>query len=265
MTPLQPPKGRYVTLSIHDVSPHTFPIVKEMIARLEMLGARHFSLLVIPNHHNLGHFLDAPEFCHWLQERTALGDEAVIHGYYHLRHPHPRESLRDKITTRFYTAGEGEFFDINGADALRLVIQAREEFRMLGINPEGFIAPAWLLSPGGEAALRKLGLLYTTRLKTVCHLPTGQTYPTQSLVWSARSFWRRMASRLWNSMLARRLRHNPLMRIGIHPVDFRYRGLWRQIETLASRALADRTPITYAGWVTAATAPISEPAHALKS
>ena len=265
MTPLQPPKGRYVTVSIHDVSPHTFSIVQEMIARLEKLGARNFSLLVIPNHHNLGHFLDDPEFCHWLQERTSLGDEVVIHGYYHLRHPHPGESLRDKITTRFYTAGEGEFFDIVGADAMRLLIQAREEFRMLGINPLGFIAPAWLLSTGAEAAMRKLGLLYTTRLKTVCHLPGGEVHKSQSLVWSARSFWRRLVSRVWNAMLARRLRHNPLMRIGIHPIDFRYRGLWRQIETLTSRALTDRTPITYAGWVTAATAPAPEPAHAFQS
>lgn len=267
MTPLQPPTGRYVTVSVHDVSPLTFSVTRELLARLEAVGARHFSLLVIPNHHGRGHILDDPEFRRWLLEREAQGDEVVIHGYYHLRTPRPSETVREKITTRFYTAGEGEFFDISGAEALRLVIHARDEFRMVGLNPEGFIAPAWLLSAAGEAALKKLGLLYTTRLKNVIHLPSGQSHSTQSLVWSARSLWRRLASRGWNAILARRLKHNPLLRIGIHPVDFNYRALWKQVEALTAQALADRTPTTYLEWIKAATAArtLPVPDHALQS
>lgn len=257
MTPLPPlagrHAGRYLTVSIHDVSPRTLALTKEILARLETVGARHFSLLVIPDHHAQGHFLDDPKFCNWMHQRIAQGDEIVIHGYYHRRAPRPSETLREKITTRFYTAGEGEFFDISGAEALRLVSQAREEFRKLGIDPEGFVAPAWLLSAAGESALRKLGLKHTTRLTTLYHLPSGRSHATQSLVWSARSGWRRVVSRLWNARLFRRLSENPLMRIGIHPVDFQHPALWQQIETLTTRALADRTPATYLEWVVQAT------------
>lgn len=243
----EPPR-RGVTISIHDVSPITWETTRDILARLEALGGRHFALLVVPNHHYRGHFLDHPEFCAWLRERAALGDEIVVHGYYHQREPHGGEGLLASLTTRFYTAGEGEFYDIGGAQALRLVSTALGEFRTAGLRPTGFIAPAWLLSAPGEAALRKLGLDYTTRLTTL-HDLQGSDYPSQSLVWSVRSLWRRVVSRLWNASLARRLRGNPFLRIGIHPVDFQHKRIWRQIEHLTQRALADRTPVTYQEWV----------------
>jgi len=241
--------GRCVVVSIHDVSPLTRATTERILERLGELGVAACSLLVIPDHHRQGHFLDDPDFCAWLRERVAGGDEVVIHGYFHRRARRPNESARVRWTTRVYTADEGEFFDITGADALRLVSQAREEFRKIGLDPAGFIAPAWLLSEGGERALQKLGFDYTTRLREVIDLPSGRRIASQSLVWSVRSFWRRGMSRAWNASLYRRLRHAPLMRIGIHPVDLEHRAVWRQIETLIARAMADRTPLTYQQWI----------------
>jgi len=220
-----------------------------MVERLEALGLSGFSLLVVPDHHRKGHFLDDPAFCHWLRERETKGDEVVIHGFYHLRASRKGESLRDRLTTRFYTAGEGEFYDMSGAEALWLVAQAREGFQKIGLDPRGFIAPAWLLSEGAQAALTKLGFAYTVRLATITDLACQRTFASQSLVWSVRSFWRRGASRIWNRSLFNRLRPAELLRIGLHPVDFEHRAIWRQIETLAQRALADRTPLPYGRWV----------------
>ena len=57
-----------------------------------------------------------------------------------------------KAMTRIYTADEGEFYDIDRATARELVSKAREEFRGIGLDPRGFIAPAWLLGPEAEAA-----------------------------------------------------------------------------------------------------------------
>lgn len=239
-----------LAISIHDVSPVTWEVTCEMLTRLEALGARHFSLLVVPNHHYRGHFLDHPEFCDWMRARVKQGDEIVVHGYHHQREPRGEDGFLARITNRFYTAGEGEFYDISGAQALRLVSTALKEFRSAGVCPTGFIAPAWLLSQPAEVALRKLGLDYTTRLTTLHDLRTqGSEYRSQSLVWSVRSAWRRGASLLWNASLARRLRGNRLLRIGIHPVDYRYKAIWRQIERLTQRALADRAPLTYQEWV----------------
>jgi len=249
LPPRQVSTGRELVISIHDVSPLTFEPTRRILERLEALGPVRVSLLVIPDHHERGHFLEDPAFCHWLKERVALGDEAVIHGYHHFRKRRAHETLREKIVTRLYTASEGEFYDISGADALRVVTRARAEFRLLGLDPRGFIAPAWLLSKGAEQALAKLGFAYTTRLGSVIDLGCEREYRSQSLVWSVRSLWRRGCSRVWNRSLFRRLRAEPLLRVGIHPVDFAHRGVWRQVESLVQSALADREAIPYLRWV----------------
>lgn len=252
---------RALVVSIHDVSPFTRPAVERILGDLESLGVCQVSLLVIPDHHRRGHMFDDPEFCFWLQRRVARGDEPVIHGCFHIRDQRPVESFRQKLVTRVYTKGEGEFFDIAGADALRVVSDARAEFRKLGFQPRGFIAPAWLLSEGGELALRTLEFDYTTRLGTVEDFVANRVYHSQSLVWSVRSAWRRMVSLWWNAALFRRLERNGLMRIGIHPPDIEHPAIWRQILELTRRALADRQAVSYQSWVESSRGP----AHAFKS
>jgi len=258
---LLPHPERALVVSIHDVSPYTRPAVERILAQLEALGVCQVSLLVVLDHHRRGHMFDDPEFCFWLQRRVARGDEPVIHGFFHVRDQRLSESFREKVVTRVYTKGEGEFFDVAGADALRIVNEARVEFRKLGFNPRGFIAPAWLLSEGAELALRTLEFDYTTRLGTVEDFARNQVYHSQSLVWSVRSAWRRMVSRWWNALLFRRLEKNGLMRIGIHPPDIEHPAVWRQILQLTQRALADRTPVSYQSWIETSRGP----AHVLQS
>ena len=245
------PPHNGLIVSVHDVSPLTRPAVERILTELNALGVGCCSLLVIPDHHRQGHYLDDPDFCQWLRDRVAQGDEVVIHGYSHRRERRAGETLSDKITTRFYTADEGEFFDIAGADALRIISEARQEFRKIGINPAGFIAPAWLLSEGAERALRALGLGYTTRLKGIYDFTNERIYASQSLVWSVRSGWRRLASRWWNARLFHKLRHSPMIRVGIHPPDIEYPRVWRQILGLTRQALADRTALTYQNYLRA--------------
>jgi predicted deacetylase len=158
--------------------------------------------------------------------------------------------LRAKATTRFYTADEGEFYDLDRASATALVTKARAEFQQLGVPTAGFIAPAWLLGSEAEAALCDLQCEYTTRLGSVLDLRTGRTFASQSLVWSVRSAWRRQMSLAWNALLFRRLQANPLMRISIHPVDLRHAQVWQQIRELVTRALAEREALTYLAWLT---------------
>lgn len=247
--PLPDLPERALVVSLHDVSPLTLEPCQEIITRLEAIGLSHCSLLVIPHHHRQQHLLDSAACGQWLQERHRKGDEIVLHGYYHRRDRKLEETLRDRITTRIYTADEGEFYDIAGADALRLAGDGRQELRRLGLHPKGFIAPAWLLGDQAEKAIAMLGFDYTTRLRTIIDLAEGRTYASQSLVWSVRSFLRRRVSLRWNRSLFKRLQNAPLMRVGIHPVDIAHPAIWRQIEELIQRALADRVPLTYERWV----------------
>lgn len=239
-----------LVVSIHDVSPQTRASCDAILKDLAALGLKECSLLVVPDHHGAGNFLEDAKFCAWLQEQHAAGHEIVIHGYYHLRSRRTSEGLRTIFATRVYTADEGEFYDLDAATTKKLVLRAREEFEQLGLKPDGFIAPAWLLSDEAAVALRELGCEYTTLLGEVRDLRNAKSYSSQSLVWSVRSGWRRWVSIAWNAVLYRTLTSNPLMRISIHPVDLQYTPIWRQIRHLVALAMKDRATFTYERWVT---------------
>jgi len=250
---------RALVVSLHDVSPRTRENCERALTALERMGVRQCSLLVIPDHHRRGHFLADPAFCAWLKARADHGHEIVMHGYYHQRDRRAGESTMQKLTTQFYTADEGEFYDLDRPAATALVQTARADFQKLGLDPSGFIAPAWLLSHEAEAALRDCGCEYTTRLGSVLDLRHARLHPSQSLVWSVRSAWRRSVSLVWNAFLFRRLATNPLLRISIHPVDGAYRAIWTQISTLIAWALHDRISLTYQNWLSSTRASLDPP------
>ena len=241
---------RALVISLHDVSPQTRAACERILGELNTLGVCATSLLVIPDHHHHGHFLDDAAFCAWLREESRHGHEPIIHGYFHQRSRRDGETPMAKAMTRFYTADEGEFYDLDRSTARDLVSKAREEFRGLGLDPHGFIAPAWLLGTEAEAALRELAIEYTTLLGSVLDFKRDKSHASQSLVWSVRSAWRRAVSRMWNAFLFRHLEKNLLIRISIHPVDIEHPAIWRQIRVLIVRALADRKALTYHAWLT---------------
>ncbi len=246
---MSPSPARALVVSLHDVSPHTREASATILAVFAAMGVPRTSLLVIPDHHHRGHFLSDAGFCRWLAEKADEGHEIVTHGYYHQRARRTGENAMQKITTRLYTADEGEFYDLDRDTARDLVSRGIAELQRAGLDPHGFIAPAWLLSAEAEEALRDLGVEYTTTLGAVLDLKTRQSWNSQSLVWSVRSGWRRTASLGWNAMLFRRLHRNPLMRISVHPVDLEHATIWEQIRALITRALADREPMTYDAWI----------------
>lgn len=254
---------RALVVSLHDVSPHTFERSRLIVEKLEGMGVGKISLLVIPDHHHQGHFLANKEFCDWLLAQHRAGHEIVMHGYYHQRVRKPSESVLQKWVTRTYTADEGEFYDITEEEASELVAKSREEFASLGLHPEGFIAPAWLLSDAGEAAVRKAGLRYTTRIGSVLDFSNDVKHDSQSMVYSPRTATRRTASLAWNAALFRRLKSNSLLRVGIHPPDYDFTAIWRQIENSIALTLEERPAMTYWEWVSAAgTEPVSSQKNA---
>lgn len=242
---------RSLIVSLHDVSPLTRDVFARMIDELRALGVARCSLLVVPDHHHSGHFLADANFCRWLEGLAAAGHELVVHGYYHQRARRAGESARARLITRVYTADEGEFFDLPRPEAAALLERAQAEFRRLDAPaPVGFIAPAWLLGEAAAAAVRAAGFRYTTRLGGVDDLARGRTTASQSLVYSCRNTWRRVVSLGWNASLAWRLRDRPLLRLGLHPPDYRHPAIWQQVRRLTGAALRDgRRVETYASWL----------------
>jgi predicted deacetylase len=239
--------ARTLVVSVHDVSPHTRERVAAILGDLLRAGVRRASLLVVPDHHHRGNINSDPAFTAWLREAVGAGHEAVLHGYFHQRERRGEESARTRLFTRFYTADEGEFFDIEFAEARALLERGRDDLtQCAGVAPVGFIAPAWLLSAEGEAAAREAGFAYTTRLRSVSALASGRAHRTQSLCWSVRRNWRRWASLGWNPALFRSLGGNAVMRISIHPPDFEHPDTRGQILRLTRRAIESREATTYA-------------------
>jgi uncharacterized protein len=236
--------------SIHDVSPATRAATERILGDLRAAGCAKTSLLVVPDHHRRGRISDDAEFGEWLRERVCEGHEAVLHGYYHLREAKSGEGIWKKLVTRSYTAGEGEFYDLEKEAAAERLAQGLGEFAALGLRPEGFIAPAWLLGEEAGEAVREAGFGHTTRIATVVDFSRGgRVHRSRSLVWSVRAGWRRACSLAWNAVLFAALKKSRLLRIGIHPPDWEHRAIRAQILKQCRAALADREAMTYEQWL----------------
>jgi predicted deacetylase len=238
-----------MVVSVHDIAPCNRHIVEPMLERLARMGVRVCSLLVVPHYHHEKLIADDAPFISWLRGLEADGHEIVIHGYFHERPRRAAESIKDQIVTRFYTRGEGEFFDLGYDEAYRRITKAQEVFREHGLKPTGFIAPAWLLSAEGEQAARDAGMEYTTRLHTVRDLRSGQIFGARSLVYSVHNNWRRVASLAWNRLMLQAARDTTLLRLSVHPPDFQHPAIWSQIERFTKEAMETRAPTTYRDWL----------------
>jgi len=240
---------RPVIVSLHDVAPSTRAGCETILRELARHHVDICSLLVVPNYHRREPATADPEFVRWLRDREADGHEIVIHGYFHERPHREGATLRERFITSAYTAGEGEFYDLDYDEALARITRARDEFAAAGLKPRGFIAPAWLLGAEAERAAADAEMEYTTRLASILDLRSGETFAARSLVYSTRSGWRRTASVGWNQGLSLLLADHPVVRLGIHPPDAAHPNIWGQILRIADRLLESRTPTTYRDWI----------------
>jgi uncharacterized protein len=238
-----------VVVSLHDVSPLTWRRCDVILRDLAGVGAGVVSLLVVPDHHGRGRISADGEFREWLAGRVAVGHEAVLHGWRHLREARGDEGWWTRMVTERYTAGEGEFHDLGEEEAARRLAWGRGEFAACGLEAVGFVAPAWLLGEEAERAVRAAGFGYTTRIGGVWDFRRGRVVRARSLVWSVRAGWRRVCSLAWNRGLAAAVRGAPLVRIGVHPPDWDHAAVRRQVLGLVGGALAGRRAMTYEGWL----------------
>jgi predicted deacetylase len=239
----------FLIVSVHDVAPSTRSTAERIISELGRHGVRVCSALVVPDYHHEGAAMQDRQFVAWLRDLEAAGHEMVIHGYFHERPRQKAETVFDRFVTQVYTNGEGEFYDLGYDEAFRRIKTAREEFWASGLKPSGFVAPAWLLGPDAERAARDAEMEYTTRLRSVHDLRSSENFPARSIVYSVRNGWRRTTSLLWNAALGRALKHNPLLRISIHPADYSHPSVWRQIVDLITATNGTRMVTTYQDWI----------------
>jgi uncharacterized protein len=234
-----------LVVSLHDVSPLTQSLCDQILVQLRELGIGQVSLLIIPNHHRRAPIGESPAFQRWLSRAIEAGHEPVLHGYYHRRERGKADSLVRRVMTEFYTAGEGEFYNLSSGEAATLLERGLADLSFLPRKIAGFIAPAWLLGAEAEVAVRELGFLYTTRLSKVRVFNGNGDIASQSLVWSTRAGWRISMSLIWNRSLSFSLGRARLVRIGIHPPDAQHAMVWKQVRKLIMATIRSRQCVSY--------------------
>ncbi|WP_244182694.1 DUF2334 domain-containing protein [Pseudomonas floridensis] len=240
---------RSVLLVLHDVAPHSWPIYEPFVNAVDQLGRVNMTWLVVPDFHRRSPTGNDPRFQQRLAERLERGDELALHGYYHCDDSPTPRTLRDYFMRRIYT-WEGEFYCLDSQQALARLEAGIATFERHNWPLHGFVAPAWLMSQGTRDALRQLPLRYTSDSRHLFNLPDFTPITAPGLVWSARSPWRRAASRLYSDLKMLRLRDATTIRLGLHPVDMLHqvsRDYWLNLLT---QLLADgRQPMTKIDWL----------------
>ena len=241
-------ESRALALVLHDVAPASLELYSGFVAEVDRLGRVPLTLLVVPDLHGQGRVDGDRRFVAWIERRLAQGDEVVLHGYRH-EDPgpvplHPHHWLMRRVLTH-----EGEFYAVTEAEARRRLEAGLDLFARLGWPVRGFVPPGWVLGTEARRALQGTPLRYTSDASGLIDLPGLQKRRAPTLVWSARSAWRRGASRLWNLHRLHRSRQAPLLRLGVHPVDLLHRSVRRFWLRALEHLLSERTPLTKAGWL----------------
>jgi len=236
-------------LVLHDVAPNTWADYQGFVEAVDAMGNVPMTWLVVPDFHKNNHLDAHPGFRRMLASRLARGDELVLHGYFHCDDGPAAKTPHDWFMRRVYTH-EGEFYGLSEAAALARLRGGIELFHRYHWPLHGFVAPAWLMSPGTRQALRQLPLRYTSDAQHLYRLPDFVPIDAPGLVWSARSAWRRGVSKWLSDQQQQRWRQAPVIRLGLHPVDMRHefsRAYW--LHTLKRLLEEGRVPLTKFEWL----------------
>lgn len=172
-------------VSIHDVT----PALARNVFRLWDLCADHGitpALLIVPNWHGRWPLEDHPGFVGWARDRADEGAELVLHGDRHDEEGLSR-SLWDSCRAWGRTDREGEFLTLNAAEAAERVSRGVQRLRALGLQPTGFVPPAWIASEKTHEAVAAAGLAFTEDARSIRVLGLGRRVRSPVIRWSART------------------------------------------------------------------------------
>jgi predicted deacetylase len=236
-----PHEAAVLAVAVHDVEPATFERVALIRDWLEDLGVTRATLLVIPAR-DLHPLADRrPEVASWLLERERQGDAIAQHGFRHLRSRCARGPARPHLRG----GGESpEFLGLDGAQTARALDAGRRVLKLAGIEPRGFIAPAYAYTPQLRESLRTRfawwagpWALHMTRLgapSRLCGPPIGS---------AASGYLRRAASPVLMRAASRFA--GPVLRVEVHPRDLSSASHMLALEQVIARAVRTRACVTY--------------------
>jgi predicted deacetylase len=139
-----------IAVALHGIEPATFERCAVIRDWLDDHGVDRVTLLVIPARdlHPVGE--RSPEMIEWLCERRRAGDSIAQHGFQHVR---PRSNgSAQRLLARAHGQRVGEFVGLDDEETRRAVNAGWRLLKLAGIEPDGFVAPAYAYTP----ALRRM-------------------------------------------------------------------------------------------------------------
>ncbi|MGD0196917.1 MAG: DUF2334 domain-containing protein [Solirubrobacteraceae bacterium] len=236
-----------LAVAIHDVEPATFQRCALIREWLDDLGVDRVTLLVIPAR-DLHPLADrSPEITEWLATRLRAGDAIAQHGFQHP--PRWSRQLRPRLHSE-----AAEFVGLDSSETARSLDAGRRVLKLAGIEPRGFVAPAYAYTP----ALREL---LATRfrwwagswgLHSTALIGARREHPSPRPHASLQA----PAIGLGNASVARRaispsllraatLLAGETLRLDLHPDDIESPSHILTLEWALRRALPRRRPVTY--------------------
>lgn len=231
-------------VSVHDVTPAHERSLDVLYRLLDEVGVRRYALLVVPNWHGAWPLGAFATFAAGLRQRAAAGAEIVLHG---LRHDEvgQRRTLAHRARTFGRTDREGEFASLAAPEAAARIDQGLAVLRAAGLEPIGFVPPAWFARPELEPVVRDAGLAFTEDTHAVTAVGHGQRIPAPATCWSTRRAWRRAGSVVVAAARLRLERARPLVRVAFHPPDAQWPGVLTSCRRTLEVLLERRVVITY--------------------
>ena len=211
---------------------------------LAACGVARYALLVVPDWHGEWPLPASPDFTAMLAERQRAGAEIFLHG---LRHDEQgsRRALVHHLRAWGRTDREAEFLPLAEEGARRRVERGAESLRAAGLDPVGFVAPAWLYGRGLIAVLRARGFAFAEDACSVIRLADGRRFRAPAVQWSTRKWWRAAAG-VGIAALRRPFdRPRSIVRLAIHPPDVESPAVARSLRSSLTALLAERRALSY--------------------
>ncbi len=232
--------GRAIAVALHDVEPATYERCALIREWLDDHGISKVTLLVIPAS-DLHPFQDRrPEMVDWLADRVHGGDTIAQHGFQH-RQVRRSTSPARQAYARWQGGDAAEFVGLDDVETKRAVEAGRRVLRLAGIQPRGFVAPAYAYTAALQRVLAA-SFDWWASLHSLRYDHGRRTTRAQALTFGSSSQLKRLTSP--GAIRAGACLAGPLMRLDLHPADLDHPSHIGALEAVLRRA-RHRTALTY--------------------
>ena len=243
-------EGTRIAVALHDIEPATFERCALIRDWLDDHCVGRVTLLVIPARdlHPLGE--RSPEMAGWLAERRRAGDSIAQHGF---QHRQLRRSAFPQTPPPIRGWRSSEFVGLDDDETRRTVDAGWRVLKLAGIEPDGFVAPAYAYTPALRRVLPQkfrwwAGLL---RLHRTCAVSAGDQRRQPAPAWGLAPAWGMGTdSPLRRALSPALIRAGGLLcgntlRLDLHPSDLQHPRHMLALEWVLQRAGGRREAITY--------------------